>query len=83
MRYEKIKNLEGKEFRRLTGVKPETFKKMVEILSLDYTEKRGGHKSKLLVEDMLLIALEYWRENRTYFHIAKGYMKYTKQQQYE
>ena len=32
MRYEKIKNLEGKEFRRLTGIKPETFKKMVEIL---------------------------------------------------
>ena len=26
MRYEKIKNLESKEFRRLTGVKPETFK---------------------------------------------------------
>ena len=22
---------------------------------------------------MLLIALEYWRENRTCFHIAKGY----------
>ena len=75
MRYEKIQNLEGKEFRRLTGVKPETFKKMVEILSINYAEKRkrGGHKSKLLVEDMLLIALEYWRENRTYFHIAKGY----------
>ena len=34
---------------------------------------RREHKSKLLVEDMLLIALEYWRENRTYFHIAKGY----------
>ena len=52
MRYEKIKNLEDKEIRRLTGVKPETFKKMVEILSINYTEKRkrGGHKSKLLVE---------------------------------
>lgn len=75
MKYEKIKNLGSKEFRRLTGVKPETFKKMVEILWINYAEKRkrGGHKSKLLVEDMLLIALEYWRENRTYFHIAKGY----------
>ena len=75
MRYEKIKNLGSKEFRRLTGVKPETFKKMVEILWINYAEKRkrGGHKSKLLVEDMLLIVLEYLRENRTYFHIAKGY----------
>ena len=47
-----MKNLESKEFRRLTGVKPETFKKMVEILWINYAEKRkrGGHKSKLLVE---------------------------------
>ena len=32
MRYEKIKNLESKEFRRLTEAKPKTFKKMVEML---------------------------------------------------
>ena len=59
----------------MTGIKPETFKKMVEILSINYAEKRKrvGYKSKLLMEDMLLIALEYWRENRRYFHIAKGY----------
>ena len=25
------------------------------------------------MEDMLLTVLEHWRENRTYFHIAKGY----------
>ena len=44
MKYEKIKNLANNEFRRLTGVKPETFKKTAEILSINYAEKRkrGG-----------------------------------------
>ena len=36
MRYEKIENLGGKEFRRLTGLKPDMLKNMVEIPSLSY-----------------------------------------------
>lgn len=34
MRFENIKNLKPEEFRRLTGVKSETFKKMVEIIDI-------------------------------------------------
>jgi len=34
---------------------------------------REGNKSKLLVKDMLLITLKYWKKNRTYFHIEKKY----------
>ena len=47
MRHEKIKNLGSKEFCRLTEVKPETFKKMVDILWINYAEKRkrGGQKA--------------------------------------
>ena len=75
MRYEKLSNLSDEEFRRLTGVKPSTFKHMVEILKVAHSRKRwhGGRRSKLCVEDQLLMTLEYLREYRTYFHIGTTY----------
>jgi len=75
MKWESIKNLLPEKFRRLTGVKKLTFEKMTEILREAYNKKRlrGGRKTKLTVEDMLLMALEYLREYRTYFHISKSY----------
>jgi transposase-like protein len=75
MRYEGTEKLTEKEFRRLTGVKRETFGKMVEILANAEAVKRrkGGHKSKLSNEDKLLLTLEYLREYRTYFHIAQEF----------
>lgn len=75
MKYDQIKKFPDEQFRRLTGVKASTFKKMVEILrEADQTKKtRGGRKSRLSVEDRLLMALEYIREYRTYFHIATSY----------
>ncbi|MBF2004186.1 MAG: transposase family protein [Chlorogloeopsis fritschii C42_A2020_084] len=47
---------------------------MVEVLKPELlrTGKKGG-QPKLSVEDHLLIALEYWREYRTYFHISKSW----------
>ncbi|BAU44954.1 transposase family protein [Leptolyngbya sp. O-77] len=48
---------------------------MVEVLRphlgphLDRQGQRGG-QAKLSVEDQLLVALEYWREYRSQFHIA-------------
>ena len=64
-----------RKFRRLTGVWPETFKKMLEILEAAHLQKKrkGGRPNKLSVEGMLRMALEYWREYRTYFHIGKSY----------
>lgn len=75
MRYEQIKKLEGEKFRRLTGVKKETFNRMVEILDEEDRRKKAksGRKSKLCIEDRLLMALEYLREYRTYFHIGRSY----------
>ena len=75
MRYATLKDLSDEEFRRLTGVKPSTFKHMVEILTVSYKSKRwhGGRSSKLCIEDQLLITLEYLREYRTYFHIGTSY----------
>lgn len=70
-----VNQLSGEEFRRLTGVKKETFKKMVGLLSEARNARKalGGRANKLSVEDTLLMALEYLREYRTYFHISKSW----------
>jgi hypothetical protein len=75
MKYEQIQGLEEDKFRRLTGVKRTTFEKMIVILTdADVKKKaKGGRKNKLCLEDQLLMALEYIREYRTYFHISQSY----------
>lgn len=74
-KYEKMSELKNSQFRRLTGVKQKTFEKMAEILLVAHRKKkeRGGRPNTLCVEDMLLMALEYLREYRTYFHIGQSY----------
>jgi hypothetical protein len=75
MRYDETEKLKDTEFRRLTGVKRETFDTMVKILKAAEAAKRmkGGHKSKLSALHMLLLSLEYLRKYRTYFHIAQEF----------
>jgi hypothetical protein len=75
MKYEKMKNYGEGKFRRVTGVRRRTFNKKVEILKKAEAVRRskGGPKPSLKVEDMLLAALEYWREYRTYLHISVEY----------
>jgi Helix-turn-helix of DDE superfamily endonuclease len=74
MIYDELKRLRPSEFKRYCGVRREVFLKMVETIrpQLARQGKRGG-QSKLCVEDQLLVALEYWREYRTQFHIAKNW----------
>jgi len=75
MKYPQIQGLEAEKFRRLTGVKRSTFEKMISILKEADIKKKsqGGRKSKLCIEDQLLMALEYIREYRTYFHTSQSY----------
>jgi hypothetical protein len=75
MSYEQIKKLRPAEFKRYCGVKPHTFQKMVEVYSkhLHQIRIKSGRPPKLQVEDQILLALEYWREYRTYFHLAKSW----------
>jgi hypothetical protein len=74
MLYQDLQGLSAAEFKRLCGVSRETFGKMVEVLRphLERQGKRGG-QNKLSVEDQLLVALEYWREYRSQFHIATSW----------
>ena len=72
MAYGDVQKLKDDDFRRLTGFKKETFKIAVEILRKADAEKMamGGRPHKKSVEDRLLLSCQYWREYRTYFHIA-------------
>ncbi len=74
MTYEQLQQLRPSAFKRYCGVHRETFFKMVSVLrpQLNRQGKRGG-QCKLSVEDQLLVALEYWREYRTQFHIAQSW----------
>ena len=38
------------------------------------TTSKPGAKPKLGLEDRILVALEYWREYRTYFHMGSKYI---------
>ena len=74
-KYKKIKKLEPEEFRRLTGVKPGVFLEILAVLKEAEIEKllKGGKPHRLSIEDRLLMALEYLREYRTYFHLGQSY----------
>jgi hypothetical protein len=71
MRYEEIEEWKDTDFKRLTGVKHETFKKMLAVLERELSN--FGRPSKLSRADQLLMTLMYWREYRTQFHIAGSY----------
>jgi len=73
MTYNAVKHLKPTEFKRLCGVRPETFESMLTVLSQAQTQKLPGRPSKLSLEDQLLMTLEYWREYRTYFHIGQSW----------
>ncbi|MDR0690868.1 MAG: transposase family protein, partial [Streptococcaceae bacterium] len=75
MKIEQTKKLKDADFRRLIGVKRETFTKMLEILddAKKKKRKRGGRQSKLCLEDRLIASLSYWREYRPYAHIAADF----------
>lgn len=75
MSYERIKDLRPADFKRYCGVEPETFRRMVEVVSkrLSKTRRKTGRPPKLTVEDQVLLTLEYWRKYRTLFHLATSW----------
>ena len=62
-------------FKRLYGVKPDTFDNMKAILQKEYDKmhKDGGAPPKLTVEDKLIATLKYLREYRTMESIGADY----------
>lgn len=71
MTYEQLKDLKPGDFKRACGVSPQTFEKMWHVLREHEQRKiKPGRPPKLSLENQLLMALQYWREYRTYFHIG-------------
>ena len=72
---ERLKNLPKTQYRQIFGVTHGTFYKMYKELRRAYRElhKKGGKPPTLSVLDKQIIALQYWREYRTYRHIAFDY----------
>lgn len=74
MTYEQVKNLKPEDFKRLCGVRQETFSHMVEVVkTYSPAKQKTGRLGKLGLEDQLLMTLEYLREYRTYFHIGQSW----------
>jgi len=77
---ERIKNTPTSKYKEIFGVEKHIFDRMLKILNVAYAfrqaeikPEKGGRKPKLSVLDCLVITLMYWREYRTYRHIAYDY----------
>jgi len=75
IKYYKVNKLNDEEFRRVVGVKRDTFKEMVQVVRNHYSQRKvkGGRKKSLSANDETLMMLEYYREYRTFRHLGVDY----------
>ena len=74
MKYWQARKLSSRKFKRLCGVKYQTFRLMVRLVKAQQKQKRKlGRPTKLIPEDQILVTLQYWREYRSYFHLSKDW----------
>lgn len=74
MKYETAKNLSQSDFKKTYGVEPAIFEVMVKVAKVErILQKKTGRNDKLIIEDQVLMTLSYWREYRTYFHLAQNW----------
>jgi transposase len=71
-RYEKAMRLSDEDFKQVIGVRKPTYEEMLAELRTAYAEKhrRRGRHSKLSLEDILFMALAYWRQYITQKELA-------------
>ncbi len=70
-RLTRLLKMNRKQFRRRTGVYPETFAEMEAVLAeREERKKKSGRPAALRVAEQLLITLEFWREYRTFAHLG-------------
>lgn len=74
MKWSSISALQGKKFRRYTGINRRVFDEMVECARASKSNKRKhpskGVSSPLSIEDQVLLTVMYWREYRSQEHLA-------------
>lgn len=74
-KYERLQRVKPTEFKRLVGVKPETFEAMRKVYEPYHGEKKrqGGRPNALSPAMQVLLMLEYYREYRSMAHMAFDY----------
>ncbi len=73
--YNNLIKLSNTKFRRYTGVSRYVFDICVLIVK-EYEKKtkiKDGRPNNLTIENQLLMLFEYYRENRTFFHIGNSF----------
>jgi len=75
IKYHKVRKLTKEDFKRVVGVKIETFKEMVKVVRKHYRKNKikGGTNRSLSANDETLMMLEYYREYRTFKHLGVDY----------
>ena len=73
---ERIKKMATNNYKGIFGIEKYVFDRILRLLEVADTYQRksnAGRKAQLSVLDKLVITLQYWREYRTYRHIAFDY----------
>ena len=73
---ERIGKLQVSQYKKIFGIEKYVFDRLLRLLIVaDIFQRKNsaGRKSRLNVLDKLVITLQYWREYRTYRHIAFDY----------
>ncbi len=74
MKHWQARKLSPQKFKRLYGIEKRTFRLMVRLVKCqEKQKKKPGRPPKIIIENQVLITLQYWREYRTYFHIAQDW----------
>lgn len=74
MKYQQLQHLSLHDFKRYTGISKSTFDLMITSWNQYYfSASDAGRPSKLSPQDQILLALQYWREYRTYFHLSQDW----------
>ena len=75
MKWELVQNLDEGKFKRIVGIKKDTFREIVNHLKPKFEAKRkkGGRKPKLSLEDMIMATFGYLREYRTFASLAVSF----------
>lgn len=68
---EEVRALPDSDFRRLLGVKRQTYAAMLAELERRHAaKKKTGRPPVLSLEQQLVLTLQFWREYRTQYHLA-------------
>lgn len=73
---ERIGKMQVSKYKEIFGVEKHVFDRILRLLEIADAYQRkstAGRKARLSVLDKLVITLQYWREYRTYRHIAFDY----------